>query len=276
MIDANGCPGFYIRYPGFKKKALTFSFDDGPAQDEKFIKILNGYRLKCTFNLHFARSRISKMTRDEILSVYNESDGHEVATHSYSHPFLNQIPDGTAAYEILECRRVLEEIFSKIIRGFAYPMGTVVCSREVVETVRRCGVAYARTTAASRNFNLPDDWMMLNPTCHYKDGELFNLADKFINDEVRWTPEMFYVWGHTYEFDGGDGWDRIEKFCEKTAGRDDIWYATNIEICDYVNACRQVQSSIKRDRLYNPTNTTLYFEIEHRNVTVSPGETLTV
>ena len=46
---------------------------------------------------------------------------------------------------------------------------------------------------------------------------------------------MFYLWGHSYEFDENDNRDVIEKFAEFVGGRDDIWYATNIEIYDYVN-----------------------------------------
>ena len=35
-----------------KKKAITFSFDDGVTQDIRVIKILNQYGLKGTFNLN--------------------------------------------------------------------------------------------------------------------------------------------------------------------------------------------------------------------------------
>lgn len=39
-----------------------------------------------------------------------------------------------------------------------------------------------------------------------------------------------YVWGHSYEFDNHDNWDVIEKFCAYMGNRNDIWYATNLEI----------------------------------------------
>ena len=35
-----------------KKKAITFSYDDGVTQDIRFIELLNKYGLKCTFNLN--------------------------------------------------------------------------------------------------------------------------------------------------------------------------------------------------------------------------------
>ena len=42
----------YLLFPGFKKRALTLSYDDGVMQDIRFIEILNKYNLKCTFNLN--------------------------------------------------------------------------------------------------------------------------------------------------------------------------------------------------------------------------------
>ena len=48
-------------------------------------------------------------------------------------------------------------------------------------------------------------------------------------------PLLFYLWGHSYEFDDDDNWDTIEKFLQKAGCRDDVWYATNIEVYDCIN-----------------------------------------
>ncbi len=45
-------------------------------------------------------------------------------------------------------------------------------------------------------------------------------------------PAMMYVWGHSYEFTNQNNWELMEDFCKLVGGRDDIWYATNIEIVD--------------------------------------------
>ena len=39
-----------------------------------------------------------------------------------------------------------------------------------------------------------------------------------------------------FEFDNNDNWNVIEEFAKKIGNREDIWYATNIEIYDYVNS----------------------------------------
>ena len=35
-----------------KKKAVTFSYDDGVTQDVHLVELLNKYDLKCTFNIN--------------------------------------------------------------------------------------------------------------------------------------------------------------------------------------------------------------------------------
>ena len=41
----------FLRFPEFKLKAITLSYDDGVIFDEKLISILDKHGLKCTFNL---------------------------------------------------------------------------------------------------------------------------------------------------------------------------------------------------------------------------------
>ncbi len=40
-----------LLYPGGKKKVFTVSYDDGVIQDVRFVKLLNKYGIKGTFNL---------------------------------------------------------------------------------------------------------------------------------------------------------------------------------------------------------------------------------
>lgn len=269
---------YFIRYPGFRKKALTLSYDDGVEQDIRLIQIMDRYGIKGTFNLNSGtyagapvKSKNRRISPEEALKLYKGS-GHEVALHGFSHPFLEQLPEGVAAWEIVRDREILEDMFGEIIRGMAYPMGTF--NDNVVETLRRCGVAYARTVKVSHGFDLPADWLRLEGTCRNKEPELEQLCDRFLKIRPIWGPKLFYMWGHSYEFDEDNGWEVIERFCSKMGGHDDIWYATNIEICDYVEACRSIRSSMNGCRIFNPTATPLYLEAEGSNVLLAPGEML--
>ena len=55
-------------------------------------------------------------------------------------------------------------------------------------------------------------------------------------------------------------------------GHEDIWYATNMEIYNYVNAARQLQTSMDGSRLYNPTATTIYLRTGGEDVVLRAGE----
>ena len=83
---------------------------------------------------------------------------------------------------------------------------------------------------------------------------------------------MMYVWGHSYEFDRDNSWDLIEGFCKFIGGRDDIWYATNIEIVDYMNAAKNLKYTAKGDRVYNPNAISVWIEVDGQHYVIKPGE----
>ena len=96
----------------------------------------------------------------------------------------------------------------------------------------------------------------------------------FLERKTERRPLLFYVWGHSYEFERAGNWDLIEKFCERAGGHDDIWYATNIEIVDYINAVRSLRVSVKSDKIYNPSAQTVWFMADNEVMKVEPGETI--
>ena len=246
---------YFIRYPGFRKKALTLSYDDGVVQDARLIQILDRHGIKATFNLNGCnyaaqppRQERPALTRAEALALYGNS-GHEVAVHGYAHPFLELLPRGSAAWEI---------------------------ARDTVETARLCGIAYARTTRVTHGFALPKDWLRLEATCRHKDPALPDLCRRFLEEDVRWVPKLFFLWGHSYEFDEQDNWDVIETFCDVMGNHPEIWYATNGEIHDYLEAARQIRSTVNGSRIFNPTATPLCLEVCGENLLLPPGGTLSL
>ena len=84
---------------------------------------------------------------------------------------------------------------------------------------------------------------------------------------------MFYLWGHSYEFEGNNNWEVIEEFAEFMSGRDDIWYATNIEIYDYQAAFKQLLFSMDGKIVTNPTAYELWFFLNGEEYSIKPGET---
>ncbi len=276
----------FIRFPGGRAKAFTLSYDDGVRQDKRFVGILNKYGLKGTFNLNsgcFEHSRTDdpekqkgRMCIEEALETYK---GHEVAIHALSHAHLEQLPMSQVVYEVSRDRLNLEKMFGTIVRGMAYPYGTY--SDDAVRVLFDCGIAYSRTTRATLNFDVPTDWLRMPATCHHSHPELFNLADKFLDKHSGRGPWLFYVWGHTYEFDNNtsnNNWDYIETFAEKISGHEDeVWYATNIEIYDYVQAFKRLVWSADCKKVYNPSVIDVWVAPSYDNtICVKAGETLSL
>ena len=144
----------------------------------------------------------------------------------------------------------------------------------MVATLRQCGIAYARTTVSTERFDLPTDWLRLPATCRHSNPRLMELAEKFVTNPFEKAPGLFYLWGHSYEFDWDtpdNNWGIIEQFAEYMGGREDIWYATNIEICDYVAAYKQLIFSTDGSKVYNPTATELFFETPRGLHRIAPG-----
>ena len=210
-----------MRFPGGLSKALTLSYDDGIDDDIRLIEIMKRYGLKGTFNLNTGtyatkenyakgdRSYGYRMTYEQVSKLYAQ-EGIEPALHSLTHPFLETLPKAQVAYEIVKDRDNLEKQFGTIVRGMAYPFGTY--SDDVVRVLEDCGICYCRTVKNTRKFDLPTDWLRLNPTCHHNDPLLFDMVKQFTESapaEIR-QPWLFYVWGHSYEFPRDNTWDRIE------------------------------------------------------------------
>lgn len=272
-----------MRFPGGLSKALTLSYDDGVCQDIRFVDILNKHGLKCTFNVNscrfgpegkvYPKGTTYHMSKSECIELYNNSP-HEVAVHGYTHSNLERLSPAQVAYEIIKDREELEDTFGCIIRGMAYPYGTH--NDNVVRVLADCGIVYARTTKSTGSFDIPTDWLRMPATCHHNDPRLMELAHKFVEDKRLDRPHLFYLWGHTYEFDNNNNWNVIEDFAEYMGGRNDIWYATNIEIYEYIEDFGRLVYSADMRRVKNPTVRTLYFYINGKEYAVAAGETAVI
>ena len=176
-----------ILYPYGLRKALTLSYDDGVETDIELIRILDEYGILATFNLNsgcfapegtvYPAGTIHRRMSESAVKALYAGGRHEVASHALTHASLSAIPAPRIAYEVLADRDNLEKLFGKIVRGFAYPYGTY--SDEAIDTLRTCGIAYARTVVSTHNFEIPNDWLCLHPTCHHDDPKLDELCDRF-------------------------------------------------------------------------------------------------
>lgn len=272
-----------IRFPGGKPKAFTLSYDDGVEQDRYFIELLEKYGLKCTFNINsgeFAAENTTyppetihrRMSKNTCTNVYKK-DCCEVAVHSLTHPWLEKLSPSDIVKEVGDDRENLEKQFSVLVNGMAYPYGTY--SETVIAVLKLLGIDYARTVRSSYDFSLPSVWHEWHPTCKHTDERLMDLAHSFVNSQVDNQPYLFYVWGHTYEFQRDDNWQVIIDLFEKISRKPDVWYATNGEIYQYVTAFNCLKFAADGSLVFNPTAYKLYFTMHDKEYSVNPGETIT-
>lgn len=262
-----------------KKKVFTLSYDDGLVFDIPLIEIFNKHNLKSTFFLCSARLKkgnfdMEKMegqiSYERAKSLYA---GHEIASHSVNHALVGEIERSQIEYEVKEDIKAIFENVGVKVKGFAYPCGSQ--SDEAIEVLKESGIKYARNTKSTYNFDLPTDWYQWSFTCRHGDERLMECAREFValNPE---TPKIFYVFGHSYEFARNRAWDKIDKWhiMEELAkfmgGRDDIWYATNGEIYDYVSAFNALEISDKE--VYNPSDIEVFFEKDGEVLSVKPNQ----
>lgn len=259
------------RFPGGTQKAVTASYDDGSVHDRRLVSTFNGAGLKGTFHLNSGLlGRRDVLTEEEIGTLFT---GHEVAIHSMTHPHLTTLSPIQLSYEIMADRRNLESLVGYPIRGMSYPFGTK--SAELSTTLEAYGIEYARVVAESRNdYAMPDDWLDWHPTCHHKD-RLCERFENFVASDPWVEMALFYFWGHSFEFHREDNWEIVEDFARRARNhRNDLWFATNIEIKDYMEALKQVKMSLDGIHILNLSARTIWLEVDGQPVTLAPGNLL--
>lgn len=270
----------YMRFPEGRAKALTFSYDDGVTADKRLIELFNEHGLKGTFNLNNLLFNVpewhGRMDEEETYKTFSNTL-HEVAMHGARHIFLDKVPLPEAVNELVKNREYLENKFNRVIRGLAYPYDSY--TEGLIAVLPALGVAYARTTDATCSFALPDNFLKWNPTCHHDDPRLEELAENFISRlpfEERKHREclLFFVWGHSFEFEEKGNWQVIENFAKKVSKRQDVWYATCIEIYEYIQAYRSLVFSLDGERVYNPSAIPVWVELRGKTYKVEPAQTL--
>lgn len=261
-------------YPNGLAKALTFSYDDAQIFDRRLADLFRKYGMKATFHLNSGTLDKNPgkgsffIGVDELAEVYA---GHEIACHGLQHRNPGLLTQQQLLVEVYEDRKNLESYTGKMVQGMSYAFG--VYDQRIIDTAKTVGIKYSRTVNSTYEFHMPTDFMQLHPTCHHGEPMLMELGERFLHCPDYYELPMMYVWGHSFEFGNSGDWSGIEAFCEKMAGKDDIWYATNMEIVDYVNAVRGVVVSADGLTMYNPSVISVWMKTAEGLVELKPGET---
>ena len=265
-------------WPNGHRVALASCWDDGTIYDRQLVAIMNRYGLKGSFNLCSGKFGLNAeqsgwkefICADEVATLYQE---HEVCSHSVNHPRVWSMPVDQMRWEILDDRRCLEALVGYPVRGFAIPYNWPTGQDWCREFARNCGFKYLRNSMPVPQFEHPSDFMDWHPTAHCS-ANLPQLWVSMFERNKDQPGQLFYVHGHSYEFEDDLGWEVFESFAKLAGEAEGIYHATKGEIYDYVTAWRSMDWSLDGRLVRNNSAVPLWFLRNGQTVKIESGQLL--
>ena len=264
-------------YPNGKRKAFNVTYDDGILQDVRFVELMNRYGLKGTFNLnsqlmeqefewtHPNGMIVKRLSKDAVRHLY---DGHEIAGHTLTHPYLSDKSDEELLWEIGEDKRRLEAWFGREVAGFGVPFHFY--DERIARCVQNCGFEYGRMSEETRNYTPWQDPYFWCCGIFHLAPALDDYVEGFFSTDEELA--LCQIVGHSYDLDAENMWDKMEEILCRMAENEDICSMTHLEIVRYLRAMGQ--AVLTDNTVYNPTDMPLWFRIDGAVRSVGPGETI--
>ena len=259
-------------YPGGKNKAFNITNDDGVLQDIRFVSLLNRFALKGTFNLNsqlmeeeftWTHPNGMEVRRLGINAVQGLYDGHEIASHTLTHPYMHELPEFEILRQLREDKRRLESIFGQEVQGFAVPFDYY--SDLIARSAEVCGFEYARMSEFSLSYAPCTDWYHWKTGVYHIIPELVPFVEGFLKTEEELA--VCQIVGHSYDLDTENLWETMERICSAVAEQDEVWACTNLELVRYLKAMTQFDGT-------NRSNIDLWFDLDGKVYVLHPGEGL--
>ena len=227
-----------------KKVIVTTSWDDGHQLDLRLAQLLQDAGLKGTFYISPSNRELPERDRLNSQQVSDLSNAFEIGAHTLTHPRLPKLSLVDARREIAGSKAALEEITGKEIATFCYPGGAYTAAH--VQMVKDAGYRYARTVgryafAVHNPYEAPTT---LHAYKHWSDlADMASFAGfrplKFMRylqwdelakamfDHTAKVGGVYHLWGHSWEIDQHDDWERLAGVFSYIAGRPEVSYAVN-------------------------------------------------
>lgn len=232
-------------YPYGKPKAFNITYDDGVLQDVPFVRLLNELGIPGTFNLnsqlmqeefawtHPCGAAIRRLPPQTVRHLY---DGHEVASHTLTHPYMTELSREEILYQLKQDKANLEALFEREIFGFAVPFDYYD------DTIRQCvidaGFAYGRNSEQSLSFTPQADPFCWSTTVYHINPEMSGLFRQFLESHEELA--LFQIVGHSYDLETENLWPDVESILRTVRSHDDILPMTHIDIVRYLQDMAQV------------------------------------
>lgn len=216
-------------------KYFLLSFDDGTIYDKPFVKLLNQYGIKGTFNLNSGLEDFVWYYEDtfpvprQILSEVGDFyQGHEIASHSLHHHWLNTLTPPQISREIGEDCKRLKEIFHLKEIGFGVPF--TACTEREIKLIRKY-VRYIRLSEFAASFALPKDPYHIPIHALYHDPDIREKITRFARTDL--DNALFVMAGHSYELEARHDWEYMEGLLQFISG----FGFENLTTLEFVKKC---------------------------------------
>lgn len=216
-------------------KYFLLSFDDGTVYDRRLVELLNQYGFKGTFNLNSGledfvwcyedRFPIRRQILSETVEQYR---GHEIASHSLHHHWLNTLTPPQISREIGEDCETLKKIFGMKEIGFGVPF--TACGEREIRLIRRF-VRYIRLSEFAEKFTLPRDPYHIPIHALYHDTDVRERLTRFAETDLE--NSLFVMAGHSYELEVLQDWGYMEELLQFIAG----FGFENLTTMEFVDKC---------------------------------------
>ena len=196
-------------------KYFILSIDDGTIYDKKVIPILNRHHIKGTFNLNSGledfvwyqyEKPVRRLKLSENIELYK---GHEVASHSLTHPHLTLCNDDHIGYEVGVDKENLERIFARPVTSFAFPFEDA--DERCINRIKAIdGFTSIRISDIDTSFRFPIDPFHIKITSL----DIYDALERFPSFLKDGQAELFVFVSHAYDFEFNDTYEALERLCK--------------------------------------------------------------
>ena len=197
-------------------KIFLISFDDGTVWDRRFVDLLNKYGMKATFNLNSGledfvwyyedQFPVRRQILADTVELYR---GHEVASHSLHHHWLNTLTPPQLSREVGDDCAALKKIFGLEEIGFGVPF--TACGEREVNIIKK-HVAYIRLSEFTDSFLPPKDPYHIPIHALYNQPDIREKIARFAESDL--PVSLFVMAGHSYELEVLNHWEYMESLLQ--------------------------------------------------------------
>ncbi len=260
-------------YPGGKKKAVVLTYDDGVLQDVRLVLLLNRYGLKGTFNLNsrlmeqefaWQHPKCGVVRRLPLSVAAHLYEGHEVASHTCTHPDLTGMPWEGLCYELGHDKYALEQLTGRPVLGFGTPFDHY--DDTVASCLRELGFAYGRGSAETESFVPIYDPYRQNAGMFHLNPKLWDFTERFFATKEELAVCM--IVGHSYDLDAENLWERMEALFARFGADETVLSMTHLELVEYLQAWKQTEWV--GDTLINYGTVPIWYELDGKILRADP------